>query len=160
MFLSFAHVIHSSIRALADERPAVTPMRVLRPPSPPLRWAVSRAFFFSHSPPSLSFCSPPTRAPQQRRGDQRSPRSTRRSARRKTPPTPLKPGETPRSHPLSCWVHSRTRLARGECLDDLGLCISCSSAYDFGFHRLPCMCYASFPLSARSPINEFGDEES
>jgi hypothetical protein len=51
--LSFAHVIRSSIRALADGRPAVTPMRVLRPPSPPLRWAVSRAFTFSHSPPSL-----------------------------------------------------------------------------------------------------------
>jgi len=28
-----------------------------------LRWAVSRAFIFSHSPPSLSFCSRPTRAP-------------------------------------------------------------------------------------------------
>ena len=42
----FAHVIRSSIRALADGRHAVTLMRALHPLSPPLRWAVSRAFYF------------------------------------------------------------------------------------------------------------------
>jgi len=62
-FLSFAHVIRSSIRALADERPAVTPIRVIRPVST----AVSGMYIFSHSPPSLppslSFCSTHPHAP-------------------------------------------------------------------------------------------------
>jgi hypothetical protein len=47
------------------------------------------------SPASLSLCSPPTRAPLQRRADQRSTRSTRRSARHKRP---RHQGETPRPH--------------------------------------------------------------
>jgi hypothetical protein len=56
-FLSFAHVFRSSIRALADGRPAVTPMCVIRPLSPQwpqLRQAArARSFSLSH-PPSPS----------------------------------------------------------------------------------------------------------
>ena len=46
-FLSFAHVVRSSIRALTDERPAVTPMRIIRPVSTVALGCLARAYFLS-----------------------------------------------------------------------------------------------------------------
>jgi hypothetical protein len=63
-FLSFAHVIRSSIRALADKRLAVTPMRVIRPLSPPLRsvGCLARVLVsLTHLPPSPSAPHPRAR---------------------------------------------------------------------------------------------------
>jgi hypothetical protein len=87
--------------ALANERPAPR-LRVcvslpLTACAPSFVSTVALGFIFSHSPPTLSFCSPTTRTSLLRRADQRSTRSPLRSARRKHP---RHQGETPRAVPF------------------------------------------------------------
>lgn len=105
-FLSFGHVMRSSIRALADGRPAVTPVRVIRPLSPPLHWAA-----LTYLPRSPSAPHPRARP---NNGAQinalHSTRSARHSARRKRP---RHQGETPRSH--SCRASFLSHHAHAHC---------------------------------------------
>jgi hypothetical protein len=106
VFLSFAHVIRSSIRALADAKPTMTPMRDSSSVSTVALGCLACVYVLSLT--SLSFFSPPTRALLQRRADQRSTRSN-----------PMPSGRHKRSRHQGEMPRARTRAVHGPHIGNL-----------------------------------------
>ena len=141
-FLSFAHVVRSSIYALSDGRPAVSPCVCSeRSPSPPLCWTVSRAFIFSHlysSHPSLSSSAHQPYAPSHSGAQintlraqldakpdaERHPTVTKVMRRS---PIMRKPTSAPESAPAPHRVGERISALRFS-HDHLGECVCCDVA--------------------------------